>query len=606
MSDQKEIKSSEHQEEEVQAQEIGTLQSPEPCCANGCIITDATNGCSVAEGRATTASGLASHAEGRATTASGPRSHAEGRATTASGARSHAEGQGTTASGNDSHAEGNTTTAGGNASHAEGRDTQAFGENSHVEGRNTTTGDAGDPSQGLNAHAEGEGNTATGRASHAEGGAVDQFGDPAPTLASGDSSHAEGVGTTASGFATHAEGTSTTASGTASHAEGNSTTASGPHSHAEGTSTTASGNASHAEGISNTASGNFSHTEGVNTAASGEASHAEGLGTIASGRDSHAEGIFTTASGFDSHAEGIVTIASGSASHAEGAFTTASGNASHAEGFGTNTAGFDGAHIMGQFGDAEEEHSWFIGNGTDDDNRALGAKWLASSGNMFIDGTFVSGGADYAEMFETADGNSINVGYFVTFDGANDKIRKANKDDTYIVGVTSTSPGLIGDSGEMRWKDKFVTDKWGRVQRHEVTVPAQTDKTGNVIIAERKEIQPILNPDWDPKIEYVSRLKRPEWVTVGLLGKVLVRDDGSCQVGGYCRPNDEGIATTSSEGYRVMMRTEPDQILVLLNSQPSRNDLDPVVKLEKLAKLKEQDFLTEEEFNEQKQKLLHS
>ncbi|SDJ20008.1 hypothetical protein SAMN05216352_13220, partial [Alteribacillus bidgolensis] len=41
MSDQKEIKSSEHQEEEVQAQEIGTLQSPEPCCANGCIITDA-------------------------------------------------------------------------------------------------------------------------------------------------------------------------------------------------------------------------------------------------------------------------------------------------------------------------------------------------------------------------------------------------------------------------------------------------------------------------------------------------------------------------------------------------------------------------------------
>ncbi|MGM0879377.1 MAG: peptidase G2 autoproteolytic cleavage domain-containing protein, partial [Bacillota bacterium] len=95
---------------------------------------------------------------------------------------------------------------------------------------------------------------------------------------------------------------------------------------------------------------------------------------------------------------------------------------------------------------------------------------------------FVPGGADYAEMFETTDGNPIDVGYFVTFNGDSSRIRKATSQDTYIVGVTSATPGVIGNSGEMRWKDKFVTDEWGRIQSHEVIVPAVTDKEGNVII----------------------------------------------------------------------------------------------------------------------------
>ena len=89
-----------------------------------------------------------------------------------------------------------------------------------------------------------------------------------------------------------------------------------------------------------------------------------------------------------------------------------------------------------------------------------------------------------------------------------------------------------------------------------------------------------------------------------MLGKLLVRDDGTCQVNGYCKPNNEGIATAADHGYRVMKRTGPNQVLVLLNTVPSRNELDTVEKLEKLAKLKEQGFLTDEEFQIQKQKLL--
>jgi hypothetical protein len=226
--------------------------------------------------------------------------------------------------------------------------------------------------------------------------------------------------------------------------------------------------------------------------------------------------------------------------------------------------------------------------------------------------------ADYAEMFETNDGSLIDVGYFVTFDGASDKLRKATAADNYIIGVVSATPAMVADASDLRWHNLFVTDEWDRVQYHEVVVPETKDEEGNVVSPQFTKKEPILNPAYDPSKQYVSRMERPEWVAVGLVGKLLVRDDGSCQVGGYCSSNDEGIATASENGYRVMKRTGTNQVLVLLNTVPARNELDTVEKLEKLAKLneqsiehlkelaklKEQGFLTDEEFQIQKQKLL--
>ncbi|WP_078430407.1 peptidase G2 autoproteolytic cleavage domain-containing protein [Alkalihalobacterium alkalinitrilicum] len=74
---------------------------------------------------------------------------------------------------------------------------------------------------------------------------------------------------------------------------------------------------------------------------------------------------------------------------------------------------------------------------------------------------------------------------------------------------------------------------------------AVKDNEGNIIVPEYTETQPILNPEWNPKEEYIPRMKRPEWVPVGLLGKLLIRDDGTCQPKGYCVPKDGGIATAS-------------------------------------------------------------
>lgn len=477
-----------------------SIRKEKKVMSNGCN-QNPMGACSEAEGINTTANGTGSHAEGINTIANGAASHAEGSTTTAVGAASHTEGYETDTTADAAHAEGSFTTASGVASHAEGYQTNATADTAHAEGSSTTA-------SGNASHAEGIGNTASGRAAHVEGGGSVLIGD-LPNIASGDSSHAEGLLTTASGEASHAEGFFTTAS-------------------------------------------NFS-------------SHTEGYGTTSDGIGSHSEGQFTTASGPAAHAEGSTTQAQGVASHAEGTGTQALADNSHAEGFFTTVeAAHTGSHIMGRFGTTEEEFSWFIGNGTSLVTPGLGAKWLASDGSMYVDGIFVPGGADYAEMFETTDGNPIDVGYFVTFDGASDKIRKATSQDSYILGISSATPSVIGNSGEMRWKDKFVTDEWGRIQHHKVTISAQKDEEGRVITPAREEIQWMINPEWDPTRGYVSRLKRPEWVAIGLLGQILVRDDGTCIAGSYCMPNMEGIATATDKGYRVMKRTGPNQVLVLL------------------------------------------
>ncbi|MGE7592052.1 peptidase G2 autoproteolytic cleavage domain-containing protein [Peribacillus frigoritolerans] len=541
--------------------------------SNGCN-QNPIGACSEAEGSNTIASGFASHAEGFQTQTNEEAAHSEGFQTTANGYASHAEGYATQANGAASHAEGGQTIANGLYSHAEG-------------GVSTASGMA--------SHAEGVGNTASGRASHAEG---------TLTTASGIASHVEGERNTASGRASHAEGNLTIASGIASHAEGENTVATGLVSHAEGQGTMAQGESSHAEGDKTEASGRASHAEGNLTVASGIFAHAEGQRTVASGDLSHAEGNQTHALGQNSHAEGALNIASGFTSHAEGVNTLASGFFSHTEGQSTDANFLEGVHVMGQFGAANElPYSWYLANGTDASSPGFAAKIL-SNGDIKIDGTVTTPAADYAEMFETTDGNSIDFGYFVTLE--KNKVRIANGQDDYILGITSAKPAFLADSGELRWKHKYLTTEWGEILYEDISIPSIFDAAGNVIVPQRIELRPKLNPKWDSSEEYIPRSKRPEWVAVGLIGKLLVWDDGTCKAGSYCKPNHEGIATASDQGYRILERTRQNQILVLITPGYRRSDINNAVQLEKLAKLKEQGYLTEEEFQMEKHNLLNS
>lgn len=188
-----------------------------------------------------------------------------------------------------------------------------------------------------------------------------------------------------------------------------------------------------------------------------------------------------------------------------------------------------------------------IGNGQERDGTLIqnSAMQVDFSGNVYAGGAYKTIGADYAEYFEWLDGNVDNqdrIGLFVTLDG--DKIKLANKDD-YILGVISANPSIVGNSAELDWHDKYKTDVYGRLIY---------DESHNLI----------LNESYNDTLEYVPRGARKEYDKVGLLGQLVVQDDGTCKVNGYCTASVNGVATKSDSGYRVIKRIDKKHIKIIL------------------------------------------
>ena len=536
--------------------------------------------------------GISSHTEGIKSLASGLGSHAEGFSTLASGIQSHTEGSETKATQSYTHAEGSLTTASGIlGAHAEGANTLASGSSSH---------------------AEGSGTKATGNISHAEGFV---------TLASGGGAHAEGDNTIASGDVSHAEGIASHATGEYSHAEGENTTASDEAGHAEGRKSMALGKVSHAEGNLTRASGIYSHAEGFESVASGDTSHAEGFNTKATNPNAHAEGNITIASGFYSHAEGFSTIASGDASHAEGLNTSAIGVTSHAEGEET-TAGGDYSHAGGKRviipTSSEADGIFAIGNDyttfikdsshTSDYSYSFQMGYDSVKAAILNDGTFYGSSfnpslpADYAEYFEIHSSwlsdfklKANRYAYFVSLKKGKIVLSPDNKS---VLGITSATAGVTLDSGFLEWNQKYQLDKYGRkiminsclrplrefIRQNNIPITKDVKKILQMpdvaevfsefsaicppdFLEKFKSLKPkkisILNPAFDPTKEYIPRQDREEWIEVGLMGKIRVREQtpGCCEGIDYCDCKN-GVAVPGTR-YPIIKRVAEVVITIL-------------------------------------------
>lgn len=456
--------------------------------------------------------------------------------------------------GGDSSGNAGNAIAYGLYSHAEGHDTLAFGEASHAEGAATNplgtvtiTGNAGVTTY-----------TCSEDIQDYEVGEVLKYNNKYSIITAIDTANKKiTVNTTLSdneGITNASASIYCGATGMWSHTEGWGTLASNKTSHAEGYLTKSTGESAHAEGQSTKSSGYTSHAEGWLTVASGESAHAEGDSSHASGDHSHAEGSFTVASGEKSHAEGNTTNASGACSHAAGFVTTALDYQYVIGHYNRNgTAG----NSSGTTGDA-----FIIGHGTK--NSVSNAFRVTYAGKPYALSSMNTTGADYAEFFEWLDANPNNEdrrGYFVTLDG--DKIKIAEPGD-YILGIISALPSVVGNSDE-NWRGRYVLDEFGgfiteEFEYEEEIVDKETGEIKTVIKTGTRYKE---NPEYNPTLSYIQREDRPEWDTVGMMGVLAVRDDGTCQVNGYCQVSEGGVATASENGYRVIKRVNENVVKVV-------------------------------------------
>lgn len=221
----------------------------------------------------------------------------------------------------------------------------------------------------------------------------------------------------------------------------------------------------------------------------------------------------------------------------------------------SNNAGTDGPYLF------------VVGNGTSTTAQSTAMR-VSVQGNVALTGAlYENGAADYAECFEWSDGNKDNEdrrGRFVTFD-YNETIRYATEKDDYILGIVSATPCIVGDSYHEDWQGRYKKDIYGQILYEDYEIPAEYDEEGKEIVPATIVPKPIDNEDFDPEKEYIPRLNRPEWTIIGMLGKLIVNDDGTCEVNGYAKPGKDGIATKGSRenGYRVIARIDENHIKVL-------------------------------------------
>lgn len=358
-------------------------------------------------------------------------------------------------------------------------------------------------------------------------------------------------------------------------------------------------------GACNTANENFACAIGNGNKASGNSAIALGMkckssgsgGSLSCGTESKAGGQAAVALGYNCQANGNASFAVGNHCTASGVDAAVFGDTNIASTYafacGRFNKALSGQFKIGEYAKDNTEHitlstdgdAFIIGNGASN-NVKSNAFRVTYAGKAYGLSAYGSSGADYAEYFEWKDGNPDNEdrrGRLVTLDG--EKIRFATADDDYILGIVSANPCVEGDIQPDDWQGKYLTDVFGQRLTQTVHIPARYEEqeitdpetgettTENVLIEDEHDaVQWVLNPDYDPEQEYISREDRKEWSPVGMMGKLVVVDDGTCEVNGFCKAGANGIATKSrdieglptNDGYRVMARIDDTHIRVLV------------------------------------------
>ena len=166
---------------------------------------------------------------------------------------------------------------------------------------------------------------------------------------------------------------------------------------------------------------------------------------------------------------------------------------------------------------------------------------VSGQGDCNADGTFNANGADYAEFFETNDGNAIAVGKTVVLDNNKVRASTASDDAATIIGVVrpkvdGINSMMIGNTAWNAWTNKYMHDDFGCFIMEDYTVtewqdgetvsyetdkiPSDVEVPNDAVVKTQQRKK--LNPDYDQSIEYKPRSERDEWVIIGMLGQIQI------------------------------------------------------------------------------------
>ena len=209
-----------------------------------------------------------------------------------------------------------------------------------------------------------------------------------------------------------------------------------------------------------------------------------------------------------------------------------------------NEGSGEGALVCGNYARPGGAHRIVVGNGAGS-SASAGNVFTVDSSGIVVALRYDTSGADYAEYFEWLDGNPDSedrCGMLVTLD--RDKLIPAHGDE--IFGIISAAPSVVGNAFENEWHGKYARDIYGRI----ITTPGG---------------EPLISPDFDPDREYIPRSERPEWAAVGMTGRLVINDDGSCKPGGFVSAR-RGVGTScfKNTGIRVLRRLNERHVEVII------------------------------------------
>ena len=188
----------------------------------------------------------------------------------------------------------------------------------------------------------------------------------------------------------------------------------------------------------------------------------------------------------------------------------------------------------------------------------------------------------YSEMYEwnIFPGQENKYGRFVQFNKLNfDQINLAYDENIDVLGISTVNFVAVSDNPN-DWHLKYLTNEFG-----DTFMTKERLAVGNKVYDQIEEFSyirtfpyeqyiPIENKEFDRNKKYSKRTERSEWIAVTMIGKAIVKDDGKCEPGKYCKPKfseiteEAGIAIPAEKedknSFYVLSRVSKNTIMILM------------------------------------------